>query len=188
MLLTQLSPKAWPSHLHHASLVSVCFVCSSRMRPYAGLSFAGSVWSLFCLPWAELTDFSDWCIGGIGVSVSYCFLHQCSVASVDRLVCPLYVDAHVLGRLYTVIFGRPNHRDNHRDNHRERKLSLCETGSSMAMVKVLRPNITCDKIPSVSEGQKEDNLMEVEVRSPFMLVFCFFSVFFLHNICLLVAT
>lgn len=159
----QLSPKAWPSHLHHASLVSVCFGCSSRARPYAGLSFAGSV---FCvvplLPPLDLSALSradrlvwlmywrDWRL------VSYCFLHQCSVASVTRLVCPLYVDAHVLDRLHNVIFGRPNHRH----NHRERKLSsvfgpssLCETGSSIVMVTVLWPNITCDKILSVSESR-----------------------------------
>lgn len=139
-------------------LVSVCFGCSSRERPYAGLSFADSVFGVVpLLPPLDLSALSradrlvwlmywrDWRL------VSYCFLHQCSVASVTRLVCPLYVDAHVLGRLYTAIFGRPNHR--------ERKLSsafgplsLCETGSSMAMVTVLRPNITCDKILSLSES------------------------------------
>lgn len=49
------------------------------------------VWSLFCFPWislqgAELTDLSDWCIGGR--LVSYCFPRQRSVASLASLICP----------------------------------------------------------------------------------------------------
>lgn len=79
---------------HHAAIHTV----ASHLQ---ALCF---VWSLFCFPWislqgAELTDLSDWCIGG-GRLVSYCFLHQRSVASITSLICPSYVDTGVSDPLY----------------------------------------------------------------------------------------
>lgn len=73
---------------HHAAIHTV----ASHLQ---ALCF---VWSLFCFPWislqgAELTDLSDWCIGGR--LVSYCFPRQHSVASLTSLICPSYVDTDV---------------------------------------------------------------------------------------------
>lgn len=94
----------------HTCSSSIPRLCPRLAAPHAVIHNVAShlqalcfVWSLFCFPWiplqgAELTDLSDWCIGGR--LVSYCFPQQRSLASFDNLICPSYVDKNVSDSLY----------------------------------------------------------------------------------------
>lgn len=79
--------------IHPLSLSSLAARHAAIHTVASHLQASCFVWSLFCFPWislqgAELTDLSDWCIGGR--FVSYCFPCQRAVASLTSLICPTY--------------------------------------------------------------------------------------------------